>query len=172
MARAIDANELLGIERLLNTNVVRQSKTASWLLDQVLHDIQAMPTLTPQNEWVKVMEAIKNKAARGWPTCFDFRVANPYEAARLMGYEVMEDDYQNKNMEGNKMKMNKVNAPVMGEYVVQDCPNCGTAPCVDVTIKRTENVDSIQYFLSEEVYCPCCGLSGTCVELWNKLRCV
>ena len=113
-----------------------------------------------------------NKAARGWPTCFDFRVANPYEAARLMGYEVMEDDYQNKNMEGNKMKMNKVNAPVMGEYVVQNCPNCGTAPCVDVTIKRTENVDSIQYFLSEEVYCPCCGLSGTCVELWNKLRCV
>ena len=103
--------------------------------------------------------------------CTLFRL-NPHEAARLMGYEVMEDDYQNKNMEGNKMKMNKVNAPVMGEYVVQDCPNCGTAPCVDVTIKRTENVDSIQYFLSEEVYCPCCGLSGTCVELWNKLRCV
>lgn len=94
------------------------------------------------------------------------------DLARLMGYEVMEDDYQNKNMEGNKMKMNKVNAPVMGEYVVQNCPNCGAAPCVDVTIKRTENVDSIQYFLSEEVYCPYCGLSGTCVELWNKLRCV
>ena len=50
--RPIDGNELLGIERLLNTNVVRQSKTASWLLDQVLHDIQAMPTLTPPNEWV------------------------------------------------------------------------------------------------------------------------
>ena len=33
-----------------------------------------------------------NKAARGWPTCFDFRVANPYEAARLMGFEVVEDD--------------------------------------------------------------------------------
>lgn len=48
--RPIDANELLGIERLLDTDVVRQSKTASWLLDQVLHDIQAMPTLTPQNE--------------------------------------------------------------------------------------------------------------------------
>ena len=54
MARAIDANELLGIERLLDTDVVRQSKTASWLLDQVLHDIQAMPTLTPPNEWVSV----------------------------------------------------------------------------------------------------------------------
>ena len=52
--RPIDGNELLGIERLLNTNVVRQSKTASWLLDQVLHDIQAMPTLTPPNEWVSV----------------------------------------------------------------------------------------------------------------------
>lgn len=48
--RPIDANELLGIERLLDTDVVRQSKTASWLLDQVLHDIQAMPTLTPPNE--------------------------------------------------------------------------------------------------------------------------
>lgn len=54
MARAIDGDELLGIERLLDTDVVRQSKTASWLLDQVLHDIQAMPTLTPQNEWVSV----------------------------------------------------------------------------------------------------------------------
>lgn len=50
MARAIDANELLGIERLLDTDVVRKSKTASWLLDQVLHDIQAMPTLTQPNE--------------------------------------------------------------------------------------------------------------------------
>ena len=48
--RAIDADELLGIAQLLDTDVVRQSKTASWLLDQVLHDIQAMPTLTPPNE--------------------------------------------------------------------------------------------------------------------------
>lgn len=50
MARAIDGDELLGIERLLDTDVIRQSKTASWLLDQVLHDIQAMPTITPPNE--------------------------------------------------------------------------------------------------------------------------
>ena len=56
--RPIDANELLGIERLLDTDVVRQSKTASWLLDQVLHDIQAMPTLTPPNEWVSVEDAL------------------------------------------------------------------------------------------------------------------
>ena len=56
--RLIDGDELLGIERLLDTDVVRKSKTASWLLDQVLHDIQAMPTLTPQNEWVRVDERL------------------------------------------------------------------------------------------------------------------
>ena len=56
--RPIDGNELLDIERLLDTDVVRQSKTASWLLDQVLHDIQAMPTLTPPNEWVSVEDRL------------------------------------------------------------------------------------------------------------------
>ena len=56
--RPIDGNELLDIERLLDTDVVRQSKTASCLLDQVLHDIQAMPTLTPPNEWVSVDERL------------------------------------------------------------------------------------------------------------------
>ena len=60
--RPIDANELLGIERLLDTDVVRQSKTASWLLDQVLHDIQAMPTLTPPNEWVSVEERLPEES--------------------------------------------------------------------------------------------------------------
>lgn len=52
--RAIDGEELLGIARLLDTDVVRKSKTASWLLDQVLHDIQAMPTLTPPNEHLTI----------------------------------------------------------------------------------------------------------------------
>ena len=56
--RLIDADELLGIERLLDTDIVRKSKVASWLLDQVLHDIQAMPTLTPPNEWVSVEERL------------------------------------------------------------------------------------------------------------------
>lgn len=59
--RPIDGEELLGITRLLDTDVVRQSKTASWLLDQVLHDIQAMPTLTPQNEWVSVEERLPDE---------------------------------------------------------------------------------------------------------------
>ena len=62
--RAIDADELLGIARLLDTDVVRQSKTASWLLDQVLHDIQAMPTLTPPNEWVSVDERLPEPGER------------------------------------------------------------------------------------------------------------
>ena len=54
--RPIDGAELIGIERLLDTDVVRKSKTASWLLDQVLHDIQAMPTLTPPNELLTLEE--------------------------------------------------------------------------------------------------------------------
>ena len=62
--RPIDANELLGIERLLDTDVVRQSKTASWLLNQVLHDIQAMPTLTPPNEWVSVYDRLPEPGER------------------------------------------------------------------------------------------------------------
>ena len=57
--RLIDGDELLGITRLLDTDAVRQSKTASWLLDQVLHDIQAMPTLTPPNEALTLEDAKK-----------------------------------------------------------------------------------------------------------------
>ena len=62
--RPIDGNELLDIERLLDTDVVRQSKTASWLIDQVLHDIQVMPTLTPPNEWVSVDEKLPEPGTR------------------------------------------------------------------------------------------------------------
>ena len=58
--RPIDGDELLGITRLLDTDVVRQSKTASWLLDQVLHDIQAMPTLALPNEPLTLEELRKN----------------------------------------------------------------------------------------------------------------
>ena len=64
--RPIDGAELLGIERLLYTDVVRKSKTASWLLDQVLHDIQAMPTLTPPNEWVSVEKGFPELPDASW----------------------------------------------------------------------------------------------------------
>lgn len=62
--RQIDGDELLGITRLLDTDAVRQSKAASWLLDQVLHDIQAMPTLTPSNEWVSAYDRLPEPGER------------------------------------------------------------------------------------------------------------
>ena len=56
--RVIDANELYRIEKLLNTDIVRQDKVALNLLEQVLYDIQHMPTFTPPNEWVSVEERL------------------------------------------------------------------------------------------------------------------
>ena len=48
--RPIDANELYRIEKLLDTAIVRQDKVALNLLEQVLYDIQHVPTLTPPND--------------------------------------------------------------------------------------------------------------------------
>ena len=56
--RPVDANELYRIEKLLDTDIVRQDKVALNLLEQVLYDIQHVPTLTPQNEWVSVEERL------------------------------------------------------------------------------------------------------------------
>lgn len=56
--RPIDGNELYRIEKLLDTDIVRQDKVALNLLEQVLYDIQHVPTLTPPNEWVSVEEAM------------------------------------------------------------------------------------------------------------------
>ena len=70
--RPIDGNELYGIVKLMDTYVIKQSKTASFLLEQVLHDIQAMPTLTPvaDMEETKLNELAKeiheNAVAHGW----------------------------------------------------------------------------------------------------------
>lgn len=58
MARAIDADELYRIEKLLDTDIVHQDKVALNLLEQVLYDIQHMPTLTQPNEWVSVEEEL------------------------------------------------------------------------------------------------------------------
>lgn len=46
--RLIDGSELYGIESLLNTDIVQNSQEASWLMAQVLHDIQASPTIDPE----------------------------------------------------------------------------------------------------------------------------
>lgn len=62
--RPIDGNELYRIEKLLDTNIVRQDKVALNLLEQVLYDIQHVPTLTPQNEWVSVEERLPAKSGQ------------------------------------------------------------------------------------------------------------
>lgn len=62
--RAIDGNELYRIEKLLDTDIVRQDKVALNLLEQVLYDIQHVPTLTPPNEWVSVEERLPEDEAR------------------------------------------------------------------------------------------------------------
>lgn len=56
--RPIDANELYRIEKLLDTDIVRQDKVALNLLEQVLYDIQHVPTLTPPTEWVSVEDRL------------------------------------------------------------------------------------------------------------------
>ena len=42
-AEYIEKNEFYNIEKLLDTDVIRKSKEASWLIDQILHDIQKHP---------------------------------------------------------------------------------------------------------------------------------
>lgn len=88
--RPIDGDELLGITRLLDTDAVRQSKTASWLLDQVLHDIQAMPTLTPQNEWVRVEERLPEN---GQIVLFHQKDGFIYCAEYFVGKELMSPEW-------------------------------------------------------------------------------
>lgn len=56
--RPIDANQLYRIEKLLDTDIVKKDKVASELLEQVLYDIQHMPTITPPNEWISVDEKL------------------------------------------------------------------------------------------------------------------
>ena len=60
--RLIDANELYGIESLLNTDIVQNSPEASWLMSQVLHDIQASPTIDP--ETLPIVRQLRAELAR------------------------------------------------------------------------------------------------------------
>ena len=57
--RPIDGNELYRIEKLLDTDIIRQDKVALNLLEQVLYDIQHVPTLTPPNEPLTLDELLK-----------------------------------------------------------------------------------------------------------------
>ena len=93
--RPIDGDELLGITRLLDTDAVRQSKTASWLLDQVLHDIQAMPTLTPPNDWVSVEERLPENHAQVlmWSAKWKIAEAGSYYNQHFWVYSEIGDAY-------------------------------------------------------------------------------
>lgn len=62
--RPIDGNELYRIEKLLDTDIVRQDKVALNLLEQVLYDIQHVPTLTQPNEWVSVYDRLPEPGER------------------------------------------------------------------------------------------------------------
>ena len=61
MSRPIDGDVLYQVEKLLDTNIVRQDKVAHELLEQVLYDIQHFPTLTPPNEPLTLEQAKKEK---------------------------------------------------------------------------------------------------------------
>lgn len=94
--RPIDGNELYRIEKLLDTDIVRQDKVALNLLEQVLYDIQHVPTLTPPNEWVSVEDELPklpdcdkcsmmvNTARKGNPKSFPMI----YERAIVRGKRV------------------------------------------------------------------------------------
>ena len=59
--RLIDADELYGIEKLLDTDVIQGSDEASWLLGQVLYDIKAMTTIDPESlrpRWIPVSDRL------------------------------------------------------------------------------------------------------------------
>ena len=67
--RPIDANELYRIEKLLDTDIVRQDKVALNLLEQVLYDIQHVPTLTPPNEPLTLEQVREMDGEPVWVKC-------------------------------------------------------------------------------------------------------
>lgn len=59
--RMIDGEELYNIEKLLDTSIVQKSKEAAWLISQVLHDIEAMPTIDP--ETLPIVQELRGQLA-------------------------------------------------------------------------------------------------------------
>lgn len=57
MTEYIDREALLGVEKLLDTNVLRASQTASNIYDQILYDIEHFPRVdvvpTAHGRWIK-----------------------------------------------------------------------------------------------------------------------
>ena len=98
--RPIDGNELYRIEKLLDTNIVRQDKVALNLLEQVLYDIQHVPTLTPQNEWVSVEERLPEGHAQVlmWSAKWNIAEAGSYYNKHFWVYSEIGDGYIAENI--------------------------------------------------------------------------
>lgn len=93
--RPIDANQLYRIEKLLDTDIVKKDKVASELLEQVLYDIQHMPTLTPLNEWISVEERLPegHMQVLMWSARWGIAEAGSYYNSRFWVYNELGDGY-------------------------------------------------------------------------------
>lgn len=93
--RPIDANQLYRIEKLLDTDIVKKDKVASELLEQVLYDIQHMPTLTPQNEWISVEDRLPegHMQVLMWSAKWGIAEAGSYYNSRFWVYNELGDGY-------------------------------------------------------------------------------
>ena len=108
--RPIDANELYRIEKLLDTDIVRQDKVALNLLEQVLYDIQHVPTLTPPNDFTPVQHGrwVKPVPGDGENYCSVCHAVQPW----FYGYGYYDSDY---------------------------CPNCGACMDAKEALKDGKN---------------------------------
>ena len=93
--RPIDGNELYRIEKLLDTDIVRRDKVALNLLEQVLYDIQHVPTLTPPDEWVSVEERLPEGHAQVlmWSAKWNIAEAGSYYNKHFWVYSEIGDGY-------------------------------------------------------------------------------
>lgn len=60
--RMIDGEELYNIEKLLDTDVIQNSKEAEYLMSQVLHDIEVMPAIDP--ETLPIVQELREQLAK------------------------------------------------------------------------------------------------------------
>ena len=71
----IKRSDILGTTRLLDTDIVRQDKTASWLLDQILYDIEHTPAV----------DAVPVIRCKDCSYCRELRRNDPYENRYIEG---------------------------------------------------------------------------------------
>lgn len=108
--RPIDANELYRIEKLLDTDIVRKDKVALNLLEQVLYDIQHVPTLTQPKDSTPVQHGrwVKPVPGDGENYCSVCHAVQPW----FYGYGYYDSDY---------------------------CPNCGACMDAKEELKDGKN---------------------------------